>query len=403
MKPTGQCCDIPRRIPTKCEVRLLIEIMENAVGVNFAILPQWLRLSFHDAGTFNRAIPEGGANGCLLTDPRMRSMDENLNLDLALNTLAVVKSAWEEHADTCINPSAADMIQFAGLFSVVRQKGVPGLTATKRTELVDMLSWGRPDEQNCKTSWTTNLPGFKLGTLQSNIRMRCTFAGREIKRKMMDRNGFSAIEATALMGGHSIGLTRNVFGTGSNLVSKWSHNGHDDATPQGPIFGNGFHQYLEFDVVEETAAAFATNVAAFDVVFPDWLRETATGIGHLDTDLALAFPSLDLAAHPHFHTFTELFANDNAAFMREFMNAFRKMSSLGVTVPLVVGLPCTESCQGVAVKPVLTVQEKQLVEQNVTAAVEQADEQLADNTIRLENQIEQQTTIVRGDFVSSAP
>jgi catalase (peroxidase I) len=205
------CCDNPRQIPTECEVRLLIEIMDEAVRVDLATIPQFLRLCFHDAGTFNQMAGEGGANGCLMNHPPMRNQPENLMLDLALNTLAAVKSLWEGNPDTCLNVSAADMTQFAGWFAVLRQKGVPGLTAAKKDEIVAKTNWGRPDEQNCDTAWTANLPGFQMGNGQP-IPTRCKLAGGEIKNKMMDRNGFTAIEATALMGAHSIGMTRNVFG-----------------------------------------------------------------------------------------------------------------------------------------------------------------------------------------------
>ena len=37
------------------------------------LLAQWTRAAIHDAGTFDQAVPEGGANnGCLLNDPRMQ-------------------------------------------------------------------------------------------------------------------------------------------------------------------------------------------------------------------------------------------------------------------------------------------------------------------------------------------
>jgi Peroxidase len=385
--------------------------MEQAVGIDFAILPQWLRLSFHDAGTFNQMVPEGGANGCLMNHPPMRTMNENLNLDLALNTLAAVQSLWEGNAGTCLSVSAADMIQFAGWFSVIRQKDVPGLTAAKRTELVQRTHWGRPDEKQCQTAWTANLPGFSLGLADpEDIPGRCKFAGGEIKNKMMDRNGFTDMEATALMGAHTIGLTRNVFGTGGSLVSQWAHNGHDSATPQGAVFDNAFHQYLEFDVVANNVFDFANNIAAFDVTFPDWFRETATKIGHLDTDMALAFPSIDTSIHPHFDMFTKLYANDNALFMEHFMAVFTKMSALGVTVPLVIALDCQEGCAAsssgnstttttttigpqpqpqpaAVVEPVLTVQDKRQVDQDVVDAVLEATAQLVDTEIQRADEI----------------
>lgn len=74
-KPTfGQkeCpCDSPKNIPTKCEVDILIDMMDIAVS-NRKLLGQWVRAAFHDAGTFDQTMPEGGANGCLLNEPNMR-------------------------------------------------------------------------------------------------------------------------------------------------------------------------------------------------------------------------------------------------------------------------------------------------------------------------------------------
>lgn len=338
----GPCCEEPRPIPTECEVQLLIELMEVAVNVNLAIAPQWLRLSFHDAGTFDQNTFEGGANGCLLTHFPMRQEPENTNLDIALNTLQAIKNAWENHADTCLEVSAADMIQFAGWFSVFRQMGSPGLTGGKINDLINRFQWGRPDEQNCDTSWTHNLPGFRLGTNSNDIPARCMFAGGEIKNKMMDRNGFTAEEATAMMGAHSIGQTRSVFGSG--LAAPWVESGDDFATSSGPVLNNDFHSFLVNDIVENTAPAFATNIQTFNQDFGDWFRDSQRDLNHLDTDVALAFPSLDLSIHPHFHLFTQVFANDNNQFLTVFLFALEKMSSFGVTVPLIHVLPCEEGC-----------------------------------------------------------
>jgi len=75
-KPTfgsKECpCDNPKTIPTKCEVDILIDMMDIAVQSSVKNLGQWVRMSFHDAGTFDQTMPEGGANGCLLNDPSMR-------------------------------------------------------------------------------------------------------------------------------------------------------------------------------------------------------------------------------------------------------------------------------------------------------------------------------------------
>lgn len=200
---------------------------------------------------------------------------ENNFLDLPLNTLLDIKLAWQAHPLTCIKVSSADLIQFAGFFVTIRQKDTPeSLTSgsvsanAKRMTLKNDFVWGRPDEVNCDVAWTDNLPEFITpSTVGGTIPARCTGAGGEIKSKMMDRNGFTAgekrccwitlllllttlfvqceigncvlsrtrsqsflffmltaEEATALIGAHSIGSTRHIFGASmSGSVSSNVH------------------------------------------------------------------------------------------------------------------------------------------------------------------------------------
>lgn len=176
---------------------------------------------------------------------------ENNFLDLPLNTLMDIKNAWHEHHMTCLNVSSADMLQFAIFFATIRQKHIPEplITGTstanaKRETLKNEFLWGRQDEKKCDIAWTDNLPSFITPASGGPIPARCTAAGGEINRKMMDRNGFtegmlrkhflnlqdfdwqmlnvvvfpspyfshSPEEATVLIGAHSIGLIRHTFG-----------------------------------------------------------------------------------------------------------------------------------------------------------------------------------------------
>ena len=54
---------------------ILIDMLESHVLADRKLASQWTRAAFHDAGTFDVNIPEGGANGCLLNDPNMRLVD----------------------------------------------------------------------------------------------------------------------------------------------------------------------------------------------------------------------------------------------------------------------------------------------------------------------------------------
>jgi catalase (peroxidase I) len=316
--------------------------MDMAVELNKAIAPQWLRLAFHDAGTFNVQVPEGGANGCLLTDDVMRSQPENHSLDLAIDTLRFIEGRMINATVDSIRLSSADLIQFAGFFVAVRQRGTPGLDFRKRRELRTNFQWGRLDETNCQARWTENLPGFELNAEATNIPQRCRFAGREIRVKMMDRNGFTAREATALIGAHTIGLTRNVFGP--DLAGPWVETGADDATPQGPVFDNGYHKFLIDSIPASTVGEFAATQFPFDQTFPTWFRANVTDLNYLDTDIVLGFPSQNTLVHPHYDTFSREFAGSNTEFIDSFMAALDKMSKLGVDLPLLPASNASSSC-----------------------------------------------------------
>lgn len=320
-------------IPSICQVEELMTFMDRAVQINAAIAPQWLRLAFHDAGTFNTQVPEGGANGCLMTEEAMRQQPENHNLDLAIETLRVIQTQMANNLDS-VSLSSADLIQFAGFFTAVRQRGVPGMDPQKSDELIHSFRWGRIDETDCDIAWTLNLPGFQLGADGTNIPQRCLFAGTEVREKMIERNGFTAREAAALIGAHTIGQTRNVFGP--SLAGPWTRNGADDATPDGPVFDNGFHSFLIDTIFANTAASFSSTRFPFDEDFPNWFRSGPIDVNHLDTDIMMAFPSLDTDVHPNFDTFSREFASSNTEFINTFMNALTKMSQLGVEIPLFV-------------------------------------------------------------------
>lgn len=337
--PDTCICTNPKKIPTNCEVDILISLMDRAVNQDNQLAARWLRAGFHDAGTFNKRNREAGVNGCLINHAPMIQEPENLFFDLPINTLKVVKREWEGNQNTCISISGADIIQFAALFSSVRQVNPPGLNDGKKNQL-RQFEWGRPDERNCQTRWSKNLPGFQLGNSPRGVAVRCQMAGKEIKDKMMDLNGFTAEEATALIGAHTIGLTRNTFGSG--LAGPWVRNGRDNATPNGPVFDNSYFEFLDTDVVANTVPEFANNISPFTQTFPDWFRVVAQDLNHLDTDLALAFPTQNANDHPDFHRFTRQFASDNSLFIRRFFSSLKKMSTLGVSARLSRASACPQ-------------------------------------------------------------
>jgi len=289
--------------------------------------------------------------------PPMRLEPENHFLNDPLNHLEAIKNNWHSHPDTCINVSSADMIQFAMFFVVVRQSnmieplnlGTPNVIA-KRNLLKTGFSWGRPDETACDTMWVENLPGFHPSN-DGNIAGptgRCAAAGGEIKTKMMDRNGFTAEEATVLIGAHTIGLIRNTFGTGA-FAGPWVTDGADNATPDGPVFNNKYHDFLINTIVANDASQFAApspGIVPFTMQFGDWFRDVPNDLDHLDTDITLAFPSENLSMHPDFSVHSTAFAGSNAFFLSTFMAAMDKMGKLGVSVALQpASTPCSCSAR----------------------------------------------------------
>lgn len=94
-------------------------------------------------------------------------------------------------------------------------------------------------------------------------------------------------------------------------------NGHDSATAKGPVFDNAYHDFLINTITVNTCSDFA-NAAnqnpPFNQDFGTWFR-TSNGLDHLDSDIVLAFPSLDTNIHANFHVFTQAFAANNNLFI----------------------------------------------------------------------------------------
>mmetsp|Transcript_3403 Transcript_3403/g.7549 ORF Transcript_3403/g.7549 Transcript_3403/m.7549 type:complete len:502 (-) Transcript_3403:119-1624(-) len=339
-------CDEPKKIPDMCEVNILMKYMEAAVKVSPKLLGQWTRAGFHDAGTYDQHVPEGGANGCLMNEPLMLLQHENFFLDGPIAVLKAIKELWHDHPETCIDVSSADIIQFAIFFATTRQKYAPGLDYEKWKTLLTAFEWGRPDETECLTDWTWNLPGFEFGKggyggLPYHDPLRCQASGQEIKEKMMGRNGFSQSEATVLIGAHTIGEIRGTF---PGLQAPWVYNGRDNYTPEGPMFDNEFFRYIIHEPIESNVFDFSSNFQPFETDFSTWFRDddfNGTPLNHLDTDVVLAFPPHPAGAYPDYSVDSSAFSVDNDLFLKAFFAALDKMSKLGVTVPL---FPATPEC-----------------------------------------------------------
>ena len=69
------------------------------------------------------------------------------------------------------------------------------------------------------------------------------------------------------------------------------------------VFDNAYHDFLINTVVEDNANNFAiggdpATMVPFTTDFGTWFRDDPNGLDHVDTDMALAFPTLNTATHP---------------------------------------------------------------------------------------------------------
>ena len=91
----------------------LYKIFSNKIPIEYG--PLFLRLAFHDAGTFRAANGRGGANGSIRL-PGERSREENTGLEKGILLLEEIKNDFPEF-------SFADLIAFAGAYSVLMLGG----------------------------------------------------------------------------------------------------------------------------------------------------------------------------------------------------------------------------------------------------------------------------------------
>jgi hypothetical protein len=116
--------------------------------------------------------------------------------------------------------------------------------------------------------------------------------------------------------------------------------------PVGPVFDNAYHNFLRNTIIEDTAVAFASNRSPFNFDFGNWFQVGEFfpfELGHLDTDVTLAFPPLN-TSHPDYSMDTIIFSSDNEHFLNTFFAALHKMGRLGVNDELFKATDCKDPC-----------------------------------------------------------
>ncbi|CAG9334324.1 unnamed protein product [Blepharisma stoltei] len=160
-------------------------------------LPLYLRIAFHDAGTFDKFTNTGGPNGSILNATEL-ARDENKGISTVKDVYLNIKTSFP-------SVSLADIIQIGGYVSVSASGGP-----------VMPFRFGRAD---CTAS-TADTDGRIPDPSSKNV--------RAIFRSM----GFNDIETVALSGAHTLGGLRFV---GPQLIP---------FTNQPLVFSNKYYQLL---------------------------------------------------------------------------------------------------------------------------------------------------------------
>jgi hypothetical protein len=236
--------------------------IEREMGGCSSIARLWIRAVFHDAGTFDKGDGSGGADGSLLLSEEL-ARPENARLSLS--------AGFFRNFATRRGCTLADTISFSSIVAI-EACGGPKLD----------FEPGRVD------AIIPNKPGMLPSPFVS---------GDDIIRMFVDRMGFTAEEAVALIGGgHTVAKLNSRIVDGSNRVI--SEPGGLDGTPER--FDNKFFKEL------------VSNPGS---LFPGNARIPADS---------------NMANHPVLKVIVRKFANSNGDFFKAFKSAFEKMIKFGI-------------------------------------------------------------------------
>jgi len=234
--------------------------------------PVLVRLSWHDAGTYDKSSGTGGPRGVMRFRGGEADHGANKGLDIARNLLQPIH---DQHP----NISTADFWSLAGV-AAIEAMGGPKINWKK----------GRTDAKSA----TEAAPEGRLPDASK---------GAPHLRDIFHRMGFNDREIVALSGAHSLGRCHP---ENSGFDGPWTH------TPNK--FTNGLF-------VELTKRHWKPKVnSSGNTQFED---EESKKLMMLPTDMAL----LD---DPVFKPIVEEYAKDQAVFFHDFALAFEKLQSLGV-------------------------------------------------------------------------
>lgn len=236
--------------------------------------PTFVRLAWHQSGTFCKGSSSGGSQGCTIRLQPELGHGANAGLDSAVAKLELVKAR---------NPaiSYADLYILAGV-TAIEEMGGP----------VVPFAFGRTDETDGRRCPEEGrLPGADAGSKPSTI---------QHIRDIFYRMGFSDQEIVALIGAHAVG---RCYPSRSGYSGPW--------TNAEWTFSNEYFREL----VENT-----------------WTKKKWTGPEQYEdpTGQLMMLPSdMALMWDPAFKTYVEMYAKDEEKWHADFAQAFQKLTENG--------------------------------------------------------------------------
>lgn len=249
------------------DIAALIDV-DNARG------PTFVRLAWHQSGTFCKQDQSGGSQGCTIRLQPELGHGANAGLDSAVSTLEVVKAR---------NPaiSYADLYILAGI-TAIEEMGGPAVP----------FSLGRSDEtSSAKCPEEGRLPDADKGSKPATI---------QHIRDIFYRMGFNDQEIVALVGAHAIG---RCYPSRSGYSGPW--------TNAEWTFSNEYFREL----VENT-----------------WTKKNWTGPEQYEDpsgQLMMLPADMALIWDPEFKKYVDMYAKDEEKWHADFAKAFQKLTENG--------------------------------------------------------------------------
>ncbi|VVA95618.1 unnamed protein product [Arabis nemorensis] len=237
--------------------------------------PIFVRLGWHDAGTYNKNIEEwpqrGGANGSLRFEAELKHA-ANAGLISALKLVQPIKDKYS-------NISYADLFQLASA-TAIEEAGGPEIPM--KYGRVDVLSPDQCPEEG-------RLPDAGPPSPADHL------------REVFYRMGLDDKEIVALSGAHTLGRAR----------------------PERSGWGKPETKYTKTGPGEPGGQSWTVKWLKFDNSYFKDIKEKR------DEDLLMLPTDAALFEDPSFKNYAEKYAEDPAAFFKDYAEAHAKLSNLG--------------------------------------------------------------------------